>query len=211
LTNPKIRLNLVPKHFLQGNVRSQPTKTPLMQSNYDSMVNRNFTPFPILTTEKLTLRQLSIEDKQHIFALRSDKEINKYLDREPSKTIDDAINFIKKINDNIKNNTSLYWVISLTSTKTFVGTICLFDFSNEKNSCEIGYELMTKFQGQGLMKEAIHAVIDYVFQTLKLKKILAFTHYENLNSISLLLKLNFVKSLETDKENPNVNIFTLTQ
>jgi [ribosomal protein S5]-alanine N-acetyltransferase len=98
----------------------------------------------------------------------------------------------------------------LTSTKTFVGTICLYDFSNEKNSCEIGYELMTKFQGQGIMKEAAQVVIEYVFQTLKLKKILAFTHHENQNSTNLLLKLNFIKSLEMDKENPKLTIFTLT-
>ncbi|MEO8238956.1 MAG: GNAT family N-acetyltransferase [Flavobacterium sp.] len=175
------------------------------------MLNRNFTPFPILTTARLTLRQLSIDDKQDIFALRSDTEINKYLAREPSKTIDDAINFIRKVNYNIKNNNSIYWAITLTDTKTFVGTICLFDFSNEKNSCEIGYELMMEFQGQGIMKEAVQVVIDYVFQNLKFKKILAYTHYENLNSTNLLLKLNFVKSLETDMENPNLNIFTLAQ
>ena len=156
------------------------------------MVDRNFTPFPILTTERLTLRQLSVDDQEDILALRSDLEINKYLGRETSITIDDAINFINKVNDNIKRNNSIYWVISLTNTRTFVGTICLFDFSNEKNSCEIGYELMTKFQGQGIMKEAAQVVIDFVFQTLKLKKILAFTHYENHNSTNLLLKFNFV-------------------
>ena len=127
------------------------------------MAYKNFTPFPILTTERLTLRQLSIDDTQNIFALRSDTEIKKYLDREASKTIDDARNFINKINDNVKNNNSIYWVISLTRTKTFVGTICLFDFSNKKNSCEIGYELMTKFQGQGIMKEATEKVIAYAF------------------------------------------------
>lgn len=92
-----------------------------------------------------------------------------------------------------------------------VGTICLFDFSSENSSCEIGYELMTKFQGQGIMKEATQLVINYVFQTLKLKKILAFTHHDNQNSTNLLLKFNFVKSTETDKENPNLNIFTLIQ
>lgn len=175
------------------------------------MVNRNFTPFPILTTERLTLRPLTIDDKQNIFDLRSDTEINKYLGRAPSKTIEEAINFIRKINDNIKNNQSIYWAISLTNTNTFVGTICLFDFSNEKDSCEIGYELMTKFQGQGIIKEATRAVIDYAFQTLKLKKIVAFTHYENQNSTNLLLKFNFEKLSERDKENPNLNIFTLEQ
>jgi len=163
--------------------------------------------FPILTTERLTLRQLSIDDMQNIFALRSDCEVNRYLDREPCKTIEDAITFINKV----KNNNSIYWVINLKKTKTFVGTICLFGLSNEKNSCEIGYELITKFQGQGIMKEAAQVVIDYVFHTLKLKKIFAFTHYENQNSTNLLLKFNFVKSLETEKENPNIHIFTLTQ
>ena len=192
-------------------VSSQVKPLLLRQSKYNRMVNINFTPFPILATERLTLRQLSIDDQQDIFALRSDPKINQFLDREPSQTIDDAINFIRKINDNIKKNNSIYWVISLTSTKTFVGTICLFDFSNEKNSCEIGYELMTKFQGQGIMKEAAQVVIDYVSHTLKFKKILASTHYENLSSTNLLLKLNFVKSIETDKENPNLNIFTLIQ
>ena len=173
------------------------------------MVNRNFTPFPILKTERLTLRQLSTDDQQDIFTLRSDTEINKYLDREPSKTIEDAINFINKVNDNIQKNNSLYWVITLMKTKTFVGTICLFDFSNETNSCEIGYELMTKFQGQGIMKEAAEKVIDYAFKTLQFQKIVAFTHNGNRNSTRLLEKLYFIKSIEDDKENPDFNIFTL--
>ena len=173
------------------------------------MPHTDFTLFPILTTERLTLRQLSIDDQQNIFALRSDKEINKYLYREVSKTIEDAINFINKVNDNIKINNSIYWVITLTKTRTFVGTICLFNFLNEKSSCEIGYELMTKFQGQGIMKEAAEKVIDYAFQTLQFQKIVAFTHKSNRNSTKLLAKFNFRKSIEADKENPGFNTFTL--
>lgn len=171
----------------------------------------NFSPFPILTTERLTLRQLSIDDQQDILALRSDPEINKYLGRQPSKTIEDAINFINKINENVEKNIALYWAISVTGTKTFVGTICLFDFSDDENSCEIGYELMPKFQGQGLMKEATEVVIEYVFQTLKLNKIVAVTHCDNRNSTNLLTKFNFAKSIENEKENPDLNIFNLTK
>lgn len=171
----------------------------------------NSTIFPILTTERLTLRQLSIEDHKDIFALRSDEEINKYLNRAPCKTIEDAINFINNVNENIKKNNSMYWAITFTGTKTLVGTICLFDFSNEKNSYEIGYELMTKFQGKGIMHEAAQKVVEFVFETLKFKKIVAFTHHENQNSTNLLLKLNFVKSLEIDDEHPNLSIFTLTE
>lgn len=176
----------------------------------NKMANNNFTSFPVLVTERLTIRQLSTADQQDIFAMRSDTEINKYLNREPSKTPEDAITFINKVNDNIRNNNSIYWVISLTNSKTFVGTICLFDFSNEKDSCEIGYELMTKFQGQGIMKEAAQAVLNYAIHTLKFKKVIAFTHPDNHNSTKLLTKLNFVKAKEANKDNPNLSIFTFT-
>jgi ribosomal-protein-alanine N-acetyltransferase len=171
------------------------------------MTNRNF---PVLTTARLTLRELSIDDHQDIFALRSDPEINRFLDRQLCRTTEDAISFINKVNKNIVKSNAYYWGITLTDTKALAGTICLFNFSGENNSCEIGYELMTKFQGQGIMKEAAQIVIDYAFQNLKFKKILAFTHHGNQNSTKLLLKFNFVKSIETDKENPDINIFTLT-
>ena len=105
------------------------------------MTNRNFTPFPILTTEKLTLRQLSIDDQQNIFALRSDKEINKYLDRQVSKTIEDAINFINKVNDNIKKNNSIYWVITLTKTKYLLGQFVYLIFQTKKVVAKLGMNL----------------------------------------------------------------------
>ena len=174
------------------------------------MVNRNPTPFPILITERLTLRQLSTDDQHDIFTLRSDIEINKCLDREPSKTLEDTINFINKVNDNIQKNNSIYWVITLTKAKIVVGIICLFGFSNENNKCEISYELLTNFQGQGIMKEASERVIKYAFQTIRLQKIEAFTHNGNRNSTKLLEKLYFIKSIEADKENPDIDIFTLT-
>ena len=171
----------------------------------------NSATFPILTTERLTLRQLSIDDQEDIFALRSDPEINKFLDRQLCKANEDAIKFINNVNNSIEKNDTYYWAIALADTKTVVGTICLFNFSSQNNTCEIGYELMAKFQGQGIMKEAAQIVIDYAFQILKFEKILAFTHYKNQNSINILLKLNFVKSIGMDKENSNLNIFTLTR
>ena len=153
---------------------------------------------------------MSTDDKQEIFALRSDPAINKYLNRQESKTIEDAVNFINQVNDNIKRNTSFYWAITLTNSKTFVGTIGLFDFSNEKNMCEIGYELLTNFQAQGIMKEAAAKVIDYAFQTLLLQKITAVTHIHNQNSTKLLIKFGFEKSPAAGKENHDYPIFTLT-
>src|SRR4051794_24197975 len=140
------------------------------------MLNKTFTPFPILKTERLTLRQLVMDDEQEIFTLRSDSEINKYLDRQISITINDARNFINKINENVSKNDSIYWAITFSDENILIGTICLFGFSDENKKCEIGYELLTNFQGQGIMKEAVERVIDYAFNTIKVQKIEAFFH-----------------------------------
>ena len=174
------------------------------------MLNGAFTPFPILTTERLTLRQLVINDEQEISILRSDSEINKYLDRQVSNTIDDARNFINKINESINKNDSIYWAITLNDRNILVGTICLFGFSDENDKCEIGYELLTNFQGQGIMKEASEKVIDYAFNTIKVQKIEAFLHRDNQRSINLLEKLLFRNSNESDKTNPELICYHLS-
>ena len=128
------------------------------------MTNKNFTPFPVLNTERLTLRQLISSDDKEIFALRSDDNVNKYLDRKPSNSIDDARNFIQTINENIQRNDSIYWAITLNGTDKLIGTICLFDFSNDNLKAEIGYELLPGFQGKGIMQEATSQVIDFGIQ-----------------------------------------------
>jgi ribosomal-protein-alanine N-acetyltransferase len=173
------------------------------------MLNGTFTPFPVLTTERLTLRQLVISDEQEIFTLRSDSEINKYLDRQISNTIDDARNFINKVNENIHKSESLYWAITLSDKNILIGTICLFSFSDENDKCEIGYELLTNFQGQGIMKEAIEKVIDYAFNTIKVQKIEAFFHRDNQRSVKLLEKCSFRNSNEPDKTNPDLICYHL--
>jgi ribosomal-protein-alanine N-acetyltransferase len=174
------------------------------------MLKRTFTPFPILATERLTLRQLVSNDDQEIFSLRSDSEINKYLDRQISHTIDDARDFINKVNENIKKSDSLYWAITLGDKNILVGTICLFGFSDENYKCEIGYELLTNFQGQGIMTEALEKVIDYAFNTINVKKIEASLHRANQSSIKLLEKFAFTNSNEPDKTNPDLLCYHLT-
>ncbi len=175
------------------------------------MLNKTFIPFPILKTKRLTLRQLEINDEQEIFILRADSEINKYLDRQVSNTIDDARNFINKVNENINKNNSLYWAITLNDNNVLVGTICLFSFSDENDKCEIGYELLTDFQGQGIMREAVEKVIDYAFNTLKVQEIEAFFHRDNLSSIWLLDKFSFKQSNEFNEATPELLCYHLTR
>ena len=172
------------------------------------MPNRDLSSFPTLTTERLKLRQLLERDVQEIFMLRSDSITNKYLGREPSKTLEDALNFIRKINANRKSSNLPYWAVTKKNDEKLIGTICLFDFSEELKKCEIGYELLTAYQGQGFMNEAIKKVIEYSAQTLGLKTIDASTHKDNQKSIKLLQKFNFKKTEIVDETNPNLIVFS---
>lgn len=169
------------------------------------MEHRNLKTFPILTTERLNLRQLSDSDVQEIFLLRSDTLINKYLDRQPSKTLEEALEFIKKI----KNNSLFYWAIAQKGNEKLVGTICLFDVSEDLKKCEIGYELLTEYQGKGIMREAAKKIIEYAIQTLGLKTIDAYTHKENQSSTNLLKELKFKSTDSVDETNSKLILFRL--
>jgi ribosomal-protein-alanine N-acetyltransferase len=157
------------------------------------MLTTIFTPFPVLKTERLILRQLSVNDDKEIFALRSDEQVNKYIDRDPCRAIEDARKFIHKITEVVRQNEGIYWAITLTNNDKLVGTICLFNFSDENHQAEIGYELLPAFQGQGIMQEATSKVIAFGFDVIGLKTIEAYTHLENESSSSLLKKFNFRK------------------
>lgn len=171
------------------------------------MTGKNFTPFPVLKTERLTLRQLISSDDKDIFALRSDGNVNKYLNRKPSKSIEDAKIFIQNINENIQRNNSIYWAITLNGNDKLIGTICLFDFSNDNLKAEIGYELLPGFQGKGIMQEATSKVIDFAIQHIGINSIEAYTHFENQSSTRLLEKFNFKKY---SVDGNNLLIFKLT-
>ncbi|OYU57012.1 MAG: GNAT family N-acetyltransferase [Chitinophagaceae bacterium BSSC1] len=174
------------------------------------MLNRFYSSYPILTTERLTLRQLAITDDQEIFKLCSDKAINKYLNRETSNSIDDARIFIKRINENIDKHIALYWAICLRDRNMMVGTICLYGFSEERSSCEIGFELLQDFQRQAIMKEAAEKVIDYAFNTIQVQRIDAYLHKDNQSSIKLLEKLSFLNSNKIDEIHTNLISYHLS-
>ncbi|HSF45457.1 MAG TPA: GNAT family N-acetyltransferase [Chitinophagaceae bacterium] len=174
------------------------------------MLNGGSTPFPILATERLILRQLFMSDEKEVFALRSDREINRYLDRQQSSTLDDARDFISRVSENINKNESLYWAITLNGRNYLVGTCCLFGFSDEEAKCEIGYELLPGFQGRGIMLEALKKVIDYAFNTLKVQVIEACMHQDNRSSIRLMEKLSFKRLNLSDQASPELIHFHLT-
>jgi len=170
-----------------------------------------FTPFPSIATERFNLRPLTIEDENEIFALRSDDSINEYLDRPKANSIDDARKFIHKIIEGISQDESIFWVISSKDNPALAATICLWKISKEHATAEIGYEVLPRFQGKGIMQEVIPKIIEYGFETLKLNAIEAELSPRNLKSVRLLEKYGFVRKDNANKtgeeENPDSVVY----
>jgi len=165
----------------------------------------------LLHTPRLLLRPLKETDEDFIYSLRSNEQVNKFIDRVPAETIEDASAFIRKINEGVAENKSYYWGIVLKETSTMVGTICLWNLSADRKSAELGYELHPDHQGQGYMHEAMKEVIGFVFRS-GFTCLQAYTHEDNLASTKLLLKCGFVHDEHRkDPENPSIMIFSLTQ
>jgi len=150
------------------------------------------TTFPVLSTERLTLRQLSFNDRRAIFKLHCNKEINQLITREAPKNLNDSDAFIKRCSDKFEKEDCLLWALQLIETNQIIGTIAFQNMDLKNNYAEINYELNPDFQKEGFMSEAMKPVLDFGKNTINLKAIEAFTHKDNNPSITLLDKHQFV-------------------
>lgn len=152
----------------------------------------DFINFPSLYTPRLVLRQLTTNDAEEIFFLRSDPAVNQFLDRNRASKKEDALGFIQKIEDSRILGTCLYWAITLNGVEKLIGAICLFKINSINHTAEIGYELHPSWQGKGLMQESIESIIDFGFNRLQLNQITATVNSENEKSILVLERNGFI-------------------
>ena len=104
------------------------------------------------------------------------------------------------MNHGIDNNESIFWGITLVNSPAIIGTICLWNISKENYTAEVGFDLMTAFQGKGIMKEAFSEVARYGFETLKVRRLVGWVHRENSRSIALLSKFNFTRDIDEEEK-----------
>jgi ribosomal-protein-alanine N-acetyltransferase len=157
------------------------------------MLEFNFNPFPILTTERLVLRQINNNDVNELFFLRSDKTVMKYIDRAPAQSAEDALQFIQMITNGTINNDDITWGISLKDDPKLIGYLGFWRMKKEHHRGEIGYALHPAYYGKGIMHEAVKTILDYGFNTMKLHSVEANVNPENLASIKLLERNGFVR------------------
>ena len=165
------------------------------------MLNPIFQPFPIVTTERLTLRQLHETDKHEMFVMRSNPTLMHFVPRPLAQNTEEAATLIATMNEGISKNEMINFAITITGENKLIGMVGYHRMQKEHFRAEIGYMLHGDYHGKRIMEEAINAVLQYGFEEMKLHSIEAVIAPENISSIKLIEKCGFIKEAHfKDKE-----------
>ena len=168
-----------------------------------------FAPFPELFGVRVWLRALADDDCGGLYRLRADEAVAKLLCRAPFTSPQQAEQRIAFLREDIVKQKSITWVISPVGSREFLGSACLWSFSEEKNKAELGYELLPEFRGRGYMREAAMLVAEFGFGKMGLSYLDAYPPKDNAPSIRLLEACKFRKTGETSEQGPNGNTMHL--
>ncbi len=151
-----------------------------------------FNQFPQLETERLILRELKSSDAKAVFHYFSDPEVTRYLSAGPYKKLEQASEMIDFLVALFQNKEGFRWGMTLKDgPDRVIGTCGYHAWAKTYFRAEIGYELAREYWGQGLMREAIQALLTFGFAEMRLNRVEAHVLPDNVASAQFLEKLGF--------------------
>jgi ribosomal-protein-alanine N-acetyltransferase len=147
--------------------------------------------FPVLETERLTLRALRPEDAPDHFALWSDPVVMAAHGAPPYTETAQSEDLIRRYARDFSLHEAIRWAVTLRGHDRLIGTCGYHHLSREHHRSEIGYELVPAHWRQGIMAEALRAVLRHGFRDMRLHRIEAVIDPKNNASAGLLRRLGF--------------------
>lgn len=152
----------------------------------------DFTTFPTLETPRLLLREIVDTDADAIFLIRGDIEVTRHNTGAPYTDIKEARDLIKNMAWNYSDLHELRWGIALKNDPAWLIGMCGYNYWIRKDErASLGYDLAYAHWGQGIMTEALRAIIGFGFTRMKLHRVEADVSAENPASARVLEKLGF--------------------
>ncbi|MBZ0277883.1 MAG: GNAT family N-acetyltransferase [Anaerolineae bacterium] len=153
-----------------------------------------FTHFPTLTTERLSLRRIQVEDAAAVFAIKSNPAVTHAYGREPHPAIENSLGWIQRLQTYYAEREALVWGITFKGqAEPVIGSCTFWNFTGGFRCAELGYELHPDYWGQGIMSEVLPAILAFGFRELDLHRIEANTMANNAASLSLLRRAGFIE------------------
>lgn len=105
------------------------------------------------------------------------------------KTVADEVTFIETMREDTAHYKKLVLVIMANNEPA--GMIDLHNIKLRNESAEIGYWLSQKYQGNGIMTEAVCKLVDICFNELDFHQIKLLADHDNRSSRAIAQRLNF--------------------
>lgn len=154
------------------------------------MIDAAFTMFPELTTQRLRLREVRPRDAEALYAIYSDEETMRYYGQS-YQSLAEAEAYIVLRQDDYTQRREIRWGITFKDDDRIIGSCGFHHFDEGYHCAETGYILNRAYWRQGVMAEALSAILTYGFTEMGLHRIEAIIDIANERSKSLLLKLGF--------------------
>lgn len=151
-----------------------------------------FSPFPVLHTKRLVMRDLRAEDAAAVFDMRKSKAVNRFIARNPAENPETIDQLVNNCIDAFQNQKGIAWAAEIKSKPGKIIGTCGFntlDFQNLR--AEIGGEMATDYWGRKLALEATEAIVNFGFNEFGLHSIEAKVMPQNRGAIALLEQLGF--------------------
>jgi RimJ/RimL family protein N-acetyltransferase len=182
-----------------------------MRSFFESQSGRGDFTLTILETERLFLRQLTIEDAEFIFELLNDPSWIQNIGNRNIRTLDHACTYIVNgpVASYAKNGFGL-WLIVLKETNESIGMCGLIRRENLED-VDIGYALLPRFWSRGYAVEAARATKEYAKDVIGLKRLVAIVDPTNEGSIRVLEKLglHYEKMVRLSADDIDLKLFAI--
>lgn len=175
-------------------------------------------PFPRLETERLEIRPLTPRDAEALFAYRSDPAVYAFQSWAPTR-LDEAHAFLAPMRGQAAPTPGQWFQLGLCRKEsgTLIGDCGLFLSEQMPRHAEIGITLCPASQKSGFAREALRAVIAYLFSALDMHRITASVDPRNHPSLALLKSVgmrqeaHFVESYWSKGEWADDLVFALLQ
>lgn len=148
-----------------------------------------FRQFPILETEDLKLREVAAADVSSVFSIFSDPEVVRFYDLSVFDSPNQAAEMINRWRFRFEKREAVRWGITRAVQGQVIGTVGLHVQSDWKAG--LGYDLGRPHWRQGIMTQALRAVLSFAFQEIELERLEALVMPGNQASSGLLAKLGF--------------------
>lgn len=163
----------------------------------------------VLETDRLVLRHFALEDAAFILELLNEPGWMRYIGDRGVDSLENARKYIENVPcASYSRHGFGLWAVELKEDRSLVG-MCGLIKRDTLEDVDIGFALLSRYEGKGYAREAAKATLDYARDHLELSRIVAITTMDNNRSGSLLERIGMRYEGTIIQSNDTLRLFAI--